>query len=130
MTGPSAIGSLKGTPSSMIEAPEWANSTISFPVVTRFGSPAVMKGMNPFFPDWRRALNVSVMRVTDYAIPGRNVLITKSDLDFPYIIYHFSYAISDICVASTVESPGARVGYAGQWLRLIQEERLDHEIRA
>ena len=89
-----------------------------------------MKGMNPFFPDWRRALNVSVMRVTDYAIPGRNVLITKSDLDFPYIIYHFSYAISDICVASTVESPGARVGYAGQWLRLIQEERLDHEIRA
>jgi len=46
---------------------------------------------------------VSVMRVNGCAIP-RRILITRFDLDFPYIIYHFSCAISDICGASTFES--------------------------
>src|ERR1044072_3252152 len=62
MTGPSAIGSLNGTPSSINVAPDCARLTRSFSVVARSGSPAVMKGMNPFFPSRLRFVNESAMR--------------------------------------------------------------------
>src|SRR5215212_6643029 len=50
MTGPSATGSLNGTPSSITVAPASANSTRRRPVVSRSGSPAVMKGIRPRLP--------------------------------------------------------------------------------
>src|SRR5688572_11517270 len=44
MTGPSAIGSEKGTPTSMMSAPACSRASIRSAVVLRSGSPAVMKG--------------------------------------------------------------------------------------
>ena len=46
MTGPSAVGSEKGIPSSMRSAPFLTASLMIFPVVSRSGSPQVMNGMN------------------------------------------------------------------------------------
>src|SRR4051812_37264215 len=62
MTGPSAMGSLKGIPSSMTVEPTCASSTINSFVVSRSGSPAVMKGMKPLRPSLLRLANVSVIR--------------------------------------------------------------------
>ena len=46
MTGPSAVGSEKGMPSSISDAPALTISTTHFAVVSRSGSPHVIKGMN------------------------------------------------------------------------------------
>src|ERR1041385_7869471 len=62
MTGPSAIGSLNGTPSSISVAPVRDNSISSCSVVARSGSPAVMYGMRPFFPCCLRFVKTSAMR--------------------------------------------------------------------
>src|SRR3989304_10067764 len=47
--GPSAIGSEKGMPSSIISAPLFSNSNIKAFVVCGSGSPAVMKGIKAGF---------------------------------------------------------------------------------
>jgi hypothetical protein len=57
------MGSLKGTPSSITVAPELASSTKSWPVVSKSGSPATMKGMKPFFPSRFSLPNTSAMRL-------------------------------------------------------------------
>src|SRR5678815_1636406 len=63
MTGPSAIGSLNGTPSS-IKVACGASVTRSCSVVARLGSPAVMYGTKPFFPSRFRVVKASAMRPT------------------------------------------------------------------
>src|SRR5699024_1611031 len=50
MTGPSAVGSENGIPSSISAAPASSMAYTSFSVVSRSGSPQVMKGINAFFP--------------------------------------------------------------------------------
>ena len=54
MTGPSAVGSEKGMPSSMRSAPFAAMARTAAAVVSRSGSPQVMKGMNAL--PWSKAL--------------------------------------------------------------------------
>ena len=48
ITGPSAVGSEKGIPSSIRSAPFAAISITAFFVVSRSGSPQVIKAMNAF----------------------------------------------------------------------------------
>src|ERR1051326_4875189 len=62
MTGPSAIGSLNGTPSSISVAPAFDNAISSCSVVARSGSPAVINGMRPFFPCCFKLAKTSAMR--------------------------------------------------------------------
>src|ERR1041385_1982730 len=62
MTGPSAIGSLNGTPSSISVAPAFDNAISSCSVVARSGSPAVINGMRPFFPCCFKLVKTSAMR--------------------------------------------------------------------
>src|ERR1043166_7217789 len=62
MTGPSAIGSLNGMPSSISVAPACDKATRSCSVVARSGSPAVMNGMRPFCPCCFNSAKTSAMR--------------------------------------------------------------------
>src|ERR1051325_2635676 len=64
MTGPSAIGSLKGTPSSIRLAPLPANSKTNAAVSSRLGSPIVRKGIRPPRPVSRIRANVLSIRFT------------------------------------------------------------------
>ena len=50
ITGPSAVGSENGMPSSIRSAPALAAALTSFFVVSRFGSPQVIKGIKAFPP--------------------------------------------------------------------------------
>src|SRR5688572_14847625 len=69
MVGPSAMGSEKGTPSSITSAPFLARvKTISTDVL-RSGSPAVTKGINPFRFRDLSCLNVSSIRLIKTRIP-------------------------------------------------------------
>src|SRR6266436_2856522 len=79
MTGPSAIGSVKGTPNSIKVAPARASSTISSLVVSRPGSPAVMKGIKPQRPSRLSAAKVSAMRDIHFngrwfRLPGTQII--------------------------------------------------------
>src|SRR6266481_837995 len=51
MVGPSATGSLNGTPSSIISAPASAAARTIFSLASSEGSPAVMKATIPSSPD-------------------------------------------------------------------------------
>src|SRR5689334_13070980 len=70
MTGPSAIGSLNGTPSSISVAPARDNAISSCSVVARSGSPAVIYGMRPFFPCCLRLVKTSAMRPKRLQLQG------------------------------------------------------------
>src|SRR5882724_3358269 len=62
MVGPSAIGSEKGTPSSMMSAPAPGSACMIGTVIAGLGSPAVTKGISAFFLCAWSFLNVSGMR--------------------------------------------------------------------
>src|SRR6184192_1884023 len=62
MAGPSAIGSEKGTPSSMMSAPALTSSCIKEVIITGSGSPAVMKGIRAFRFCRRSLSNTVVIR--------------------------------------------------------------------
>ena len=51
ITGPSAIGSENGIPNSIKSAPASTRACMIFTVSEGSGSPAVTKGIKPFFPD-------------------------------------------------------------------------------
>ena len=51
MTGPSAIGSENGIPSSIISAPEVTKACINLTVSDGCGSPAVINGIKAFLLD-------------------------------------------------------------------------------
>ena len=59
ITGPSAIGSLYGTPSSQNDAPALAIASSTATVVAASGSPAVTKGARAFLPAARLAANTA-----------------------------------------------------------------------
>src|SRR5260370_4846618 len=68
MTGPSAIGSLKGKPTSIRSTPVASSSRNSWPVAAISGSPAARKGMNAFFfaaRSWRKRSSMAFMRLLD-----------------------------------------------------------------
>src|SRR5574337_77261 len=58
MVGPSAMGSEKGTPSSMMSAPPATRARMRGKVSSGEGSPAVMKGMRALRPLWARLAKV------------------------------------------------------------------------
>src|SRR6185437_2761319 len=62
ITGPSAIGSEKGTPSSITSAPPAASACMNSTVRAGSGSPAVMNGISPFRPSADNAANVFLIR--------------------------------------------------------------------
>src|SRR5262245_28524592 len=62
IVGPSAIGSLNGTPTSRISAPAPARASARSAVASRFGSPAVMKGMRTARPSARAAAKTESIR--------------------------------------------------------------------
>ena len=62
ITGPSAIGSEKGTPSSITSAPAFASACITGTASFGSGSPAVTKGIRAFLPCFFNFANVSAMR--------------------------------------------------------------------
>src|SRR5262245_10347226 len=62
MTGPSAMGSENGTPSSMTSAPPLTKACISGTASAGSGSPAVMKGTSAFLPCCFSASKVAAMR--------------------------------------------------------------------
>ena len=67
MLGPSAIGSEKGMPSSIISAPADSSRNISDLVVSRVGSPAVIKGIKALFPLLISSLNLfSILFIDKY----------------------------------------------------------------
>src|SRR5690242_7976291 len=59
MVGPSARGSLKGTPSSITSAPASASAITNFSVASSEGSPAVMYATIPSSPASRKTRNRS-----------------------------------------------------------------------
>src|SRR5882672_4898369 len=59
MTGPSAMGSENGTPSSITSAPALASACMSGTVTPGSGSPAVMYGMSAFLPSRARRSKVA-----------------------------------------------------------------------
>ena len=59
ITGPSAIGSLYGTPSSQSDAPALAIASSTATVAATSGSPAVTKGARAFLPAARLAANTA-----------------------------------------------------------------------
>lgn len=61
IVGPSASGSLYGTPSSMTSAPSSSRIAIARSVASRLGSPAHMNGMNAHWPRFLSAANVAPM---------------------------------------------------------------------
>src|ERR1700680_2805562 len=69
MTGPSATGSLKGTPTSIMSAPASANSRSNSSVTDKSGSPAVMKGMKP-----PRLFDFSFAKTSETRLIERNEL--------------------------------------------------------
>ncbi len=62
MTGPSASGSLKGTPSSTASAPAATSAGTNSLVASRSGNPAVKKRMSPVRPSFLIAANFSDIR--------------------------------------------------------------------
>ena len=71
ITGPSAIGSENGTPSSRTSAPAATSACISGTVQDGSGSPAVINGINnlrPAFPAWSK--QVSIRELTGSVLPG------------------------------------------------------------
>src|SRR5215831_6794054 len=64
MTGPSAMGSENGTPSSIKSAPALSSAKTSSRVISMPGSPAVMYGMKAFRRLPRSSSNRFSMRVT------------------------------------------------------------------
>ena len=78
MTGPSAMGSLKGIPSSTNVAPASSMARISFFVVSRSGSPAVMKGANIFLCFCSTAANLLMNLPPQISGNGRHVFIAPS----------------------------------------------------
>src|SRR4051794_24663937 len=64
MTGPSAMGSEKGTPSSMTSAPPATSACMSGTVRLGCGSPAVMNGMSALRRSRRSRSKVDAMRDT------------------------------------------------------------------
>jgi hypothetical protein len=62
MTGPSAIGSENGTPSSMTSAPAVASACIKGTVAPAAGSPAVTKGMSALRRSRARRSKTAAMR--------------------------------------------------------------------
>src|SRR5215813_15588606 len=96
MTGPSAIGSLNGTPSSISVAPAFDNAISSCSVVGRSGSPAVMNGMRPFFPCCFKpaktsAMRTKLLRLQNFA-HGIYVLVSASGKvhDYHLIAFHLA----------------------------------------
>src|SRR5262245_19050341 len=70
MVGPSAIGSEKGTPSSMMSAPPETSASMMGTVAAGLGSPAVTKGISAFlFCAWS-LLNACAMRDMSELHPG------------------------------------------------------------
>ena len=65
ITGPSAIGSEKGTPSSMMSAPALTISCMAGTVKPGLGSPAVMNGISALRPACLRLSSVLVIRLTE-----------------------------------------------------------------
>src|SRR5690606_37947849 len=63
ITGPSAIGSENGTPSSMQSAPAATSACITGTVASSEGSPAVMKGIRALRPSARRRAKAESMRL-------------------------------------------------------------------
>src|SRR6266403_2257446 len=63
IVGPSASGSLKGTPSSMTSAPASAIAKTNFSVAANEGSPAVIYATIPISPESRSSAKRRVMRV-------------------------------------------------------------------
>src|SRR6266478_2838239 len=63
MVGPSASGSLKGTPSSITSAPASASASTNFSVASSDGSPAVMYATMPSTPELRSSANRLEIRV-------------------------------------------------------------------
>jgi hypothetical protein len=70
--GPSARGSLKGTPSSMQSAPAWASAGTSSRVASMSGKPAVRKRISPVPPSASIRLNfsASLSWVTSFNLHG------------------------------------------------------------
>jgi len=64
MVGPSAMGSEKGTPSSMMSAPPAAMACMRSPVRRRSGSPAVKKGTKAARRSLRQRANTVSMALT------------------------------------------------------------------
>ena len=64
ITGPSAEGSEKGTPSSMMSAPAFAMACISEGVLSAKGKPAVTNGIRALRPvalSWARVVSMRLM---------------------------------------------------------------------
>src|SRR5690348_13155904 len=81
ITGPSAIGSEKGTPSSIASAPAATSAFISGTVVAGDGSPAVTYGINAVRPAERSRANVASIRFTPPSSPRRVTLRTAVELE-------------------------------------------------
>src|SRR4051812_7359048 len=67
MAGPSASGSLDGTPKSMTAAPASASASTNFSVAASDGSPAVMNATRPISLCWRSSAKRRAMRVVEGA---------------------------------------------------------------
>ena len=86
MTGPSAVGSEKGIPSSIRSAPALTASFTTFSVVSRSGSPHVMKGMNAL--PFSNALAILLIDIfSSVSCDGRTVLVASAgDRDDDYLV--------------------------------------------
>src|SRR5271170_3407315 len=66
MVGPSATGSLNGTPSSITSAPASAAASTIFPVASSDGSPAVIYATSPSSPASASSRKRRPMRPSDF----------------------------------------------------------------
>ena len=82
ITGPSAVGSEKGMPSSIRSAPASTMATTASSVTSSVGSPQVMNGMKAFLRDPSaavKALAILLMQIfSSIASDGRDVLVAAS----------------------------------------------------
>src|ERR1700677_741909 len=85
MTGPSATGSLKGTPISMMSAPASAAAATILALASSEGSPAVMYAMSPSSLASASALNLRSILPARFSVAGlepARALATFSPEDF------------------------------------------------
>src|SRR5699024_55613 len=76
ITGPSAVGSEKGIPSSIRSAPASSMAYTSFSVTSKDGSPQVMKGMNAFSLLNASAILLLIDILPSVAGDGRTVFVS------------------------------------------------------
>src|SRR5580693_5434886 len=109
MVGPSASGSLNGTPSSMTSAPASASARTNFSVASNDGSPAVMYATMPSSPDSRSSAKRLELRVE---LEAATVIIFRQErLEQPRVSVHVLVA-----AAGQVEDEQAVLAHSGDAL--------------